>query len=268
MNDLPFLLGAKQPLLGRSLCRVLALLVTVLVTSGPALADGDAYEPDDTKTSASEYLIGEVPDLQTTQSHDFHASGDVDWVRFSGFAGRPYTFHAEDVQGNCDPVVELYDSAGSLPIATWDDNGVGEVETAAWDCTTTGVYYWKVYNYDPLSYGTGTGYTVRLEESSGANNGLATILGPSSVRASWAGSPDPGDLGFNVYRKTLYESSWTHANPSPIQGNSHDVTGLTPQTFYLFVVRAVKPNGDELQFTPIFYVETPLPVEVSRWTVE
>lgn len=231
----------------------------------------DSFEPDNLKEEASLYLLagGQLPDLQTTQSHNFHAWGDADWIRFSGLGGHPYGLAIKDALSQCDAVVELYDSTGTLPIGgPWDDTGAGQEESVNWNCPADGVYYWRVYNADPTVYGAQTSYTLELDEKSGANNGLATVLGPQAVRVSWSGTLGAQDAGFVVSRMALAQPQWVNATPAPIEETEWTDSGLTPLTNYYYVVYIRRVDGTEIQLTPILFAQTPIPVRMSLWTLE
>jgi hypothetical protein len=107
--------------------------------------DPDSYEEDDTFSQASVIVISDT----NSQLHNFHDVGDVDWVTFYGISGQTYTVKANNLSVVCDAVVEVFDSDGTTSLAGPINNaGSGEDEFLDWDCTTDGIYYVKVNNFN------------------------------------------------------------------------------------------------------------------------
>jgi WD40 repeat protein len=218
---------------------------------------GDAYEVDDTATSATEYIFSSVPEFPASQRHNFHDAGDADWVKFYGRGGFPYTLWVDDPGTSCDAVIELYDSTTATAFLAQEDH----LGFLPYILPTTKTYYWKVYNFNSAIYGEGTSYTVRLTDDWGANNGLAIALGSSALRCSWDPGLQPGDHGFNLHRTTLAEMNWTKVNSSPITATTYDDSGLQPSTEYLYFVRVKKGDGSEPLWTGVFCGTTSPPGE-------
>ncbi|MGM0881101.1 MAG: LamG-like jellyroll fold domain-containing protein [Bacillota bacterium] len=62
----------------------------------------------------------------------------------------------------------------------------------------------------------------------------ATMAGSDSINLSW--SAVPGTLGYNVYRSTAPDGTFTKINSAPITAASYSDTGLTPNTIYYYKV--------------------------------
>jgi hypothetical protein len=102
---------------------------------------GDIYEPDETREDAN--VI--VPGHPTPQPHTFHYGADEDWVKFYGLNGEYYTILADNLEADCEPILELYFEDDSVPIAveyTILDNTVS-IDFA---CLEDGIYYVLLYN--------------------------------------------------------------------------------------------------------------------------
>ena len=88
--------------------RVTTVSLWVLVfglIAGPAGAIApDAYEYDDAASSARDLAI------LTTQSHNFHDQGDVDWVRVYAYASQWFEVETTAVGPACDTYIQLYRS--------------------------------------------------------------------------------------------------------------------------------------------------------------
>ena len=112
----------------------------------------DTYEPDDTMSQASTITVG------TSQQHNFHQPGDVDWIKFYASSGCTYTIETYNLGDNCDTVIYLYDSYGNL-IDSNDDGGY-ELYASKIEFTPSqsGYYYVKVEHFDSSAYGDGTEY--------------------------------------------------------------------------------------------------------------
>ncbi|MFZ4656048.1 MAG: C13 family peptidase [Caldilineaceae bacterium] len=92
--------------------------VTVTVTPAPTRSSGagDAFENDDNCTTAATLVAN-----GTVQTHTFHQSTDVDWVRFDASANTTYRVEAlipDDSPADVD--VELHESCDALPAKVWN----------------------------------------------------------------------------------------------------------------------------------------------------
>ena len=118
----------------------------------------DNYEEDDTNEQATVIVIND----ESPQQHNFHDDSDQDWVKFYGVAGQTYTIAVNNAEVDCDAVIELYDTDGVSKLDNRDDMGAGEDEELAWLCPQDGIYYARVYNYDPGVFGDDTGYELNV----------------------------------------------------------------------------------------------------------
>jgi hypothetical protein len=142
---------------------------TVSQTIGP-----DAYEDDNTIEKASVIILND----EKPQTHNFHAAGDVDWVKFYAINGQIYEIKADNLGPNADVVLELY-KAGNMTtnlIAGLGDIGrPGQNELASWTAPQTGIYYLKVRQVDSGPYGEGTQYDLRVYRPAAVD--IGTIRG-------------------------------------------------------------------------------------------
>jgi hypothetical protein len=141
----------------------------------------DDYECDDTSGEARVIDINS----DTAQSHNFHDSGDADFVKFYGLSGKDYTVKVLNAESNCDAVLDLFDSEENL-LRHYDPlgNHKGEDKTFTWSCTQNGIYYVKVTEAYS-DFGENTGYELKVYFSVGVLNGLiegsirsGTLTGP------------------------------------------------------------------------------------------
>jgi hypothetical protein len=127
----------------------------------------DAYEPDDTPGTARGFVV------ETPQLHNFHASDDVDWVRFYVPSNAVYEIQAEQIFGNVDVRLDVwYQYAdGRWTNIEWlaaDDEGTGTVvEATGVDLKTNpdlpvGFYYAQVSSADTSRYGAGSDYELQI----------------------------------------------------------------------------------------------------------
>ena len=121
----------------------------------------DAYEPDNTWTQAKTIAVGGTP-----QRHDFHQSGDVDYVKFLASAGEVYTARAFNLGGRPvnDTTLTLYDSGGVTQLAYNDEHpdeapGASRIE---WQAPAGGVYFVKAAQFDPATGGCALTYELEV----------------------------------------------------------------------------------------------------------
>jgi len=120
----------------------------------------DIYENDNRHGYKSAQVI--VVDDSEPQQHNFHKAGDLDWVKFYGLADRSYRIAVVNPGGNCDAVIELYDTEGTTLLLKKDDYPAGMPETFDYTVSKEGIYYVKVFNYNPDIYGSGTDYGLKV----------------------------------------------------------------------------------------------------------
>ena len=140
----------------------------------------DLYENDDTFSGAS------ILPIRTHQDHNFHNSGDEDWIKFYGIAGVTYLLRANFLGDYCDPVIELYDSDGLTLLGEQNTEGDPHaIEYLYWQCKSDGVYYARIRNYQFETYGAYTDYQLDLWISMVSSHG--TIEG--TVTDAISGKP-------------------------------------------------------------------------------
>jgi sugar lactone lactonase YvrE len=131
----------------------------------------DLYEDDDNFNDAGVLIM----DYEEAQRHNFHDQGDQDWVKFYGISGESYEIKTVDLEENCDTVIMLYDETEDPVLeAPFDDGLKGEDELLSWQCTSDGVYYLVVEQFDPGDYGLDTGYDLNIYHPVGGLPGWLT----------------------------------------------------------------------------------------------
>ncbi|MCR2804417.1 LamG-like jellyroll fold domain-containing protein [Paenibacillus soyae] len=87
-------------------------------------------------------------------------------------------------------------------------------------------------------------YTPDAAKADGVSNRIildnitglkATSTGSDAINLSWAAVPDA--LGYNIYRSTEENGTYTQINSAPIPTTSYSDTSLTPNTNYYYKVR-------------------------------
>jgi hypothetical protein len=113
----------------------------------------DEYEPDDDSASAKTIEIG-VP-----QTHNFHNSSDIDWVKFQITTPGRYVMRARGVVSNrLDTYIELYNS--DLRKIGEDDDGGESLDARLSMRLENGLYYLKVRCLDEEP---DQAYTISIE---------------------------------------------------------------------------------------------------------
>jgi streptogramin lyase len=148
----------------------------------------DIFEDDDTLTDANAIILNN----EEPQRHNFHDSGDQDWVKFYGVAGQSYEIKTDNLDSNCDTEIWLFNESGTTVTPKRDDNGYGQGELLSWQCppNSDGMYYVMVKQYNALDYGQNTGYDLEVYRPS------APIFGflAGSVYCSGSGGPIEGAI--------------------------------------------------------------------------
>jgi len=118
----------------------------------------DAYEPDNAAGSARWVTTDGI-----SQTHNTHAEGDKDWVKFYAAAGVTYTLVTTNTGGHADTVLYLYGMDGSTPIDSNDDYpGMWPASRLDWQPSASGTYYAMVNHWDEYAYGCTTGYGLTI----------------------------------------------------------------------------------------------------------
>ncbi len=105
----------------------------------------DSYEDDDEYTNANTIIPNGAVQEHTLHGNDYNS--DEDWIEFSAVNNTNYTIKVYDIEGNY-LYVYLYNSFMSYQ----DYDGDSDEAVIYWTCTSSGIYYIKVYN---SSYGSG-----------------------------------------------------------------------------------------------------------------
>ncbi len=121
----------------------------------------DGKEPDNSYAAAKRITTN-----GTQQSHNFHAAGDRDWLKFTATAGVTYTLATANTGGHADTMLSLYDTNGTTLLAFNDDDPDNwPASRLAWGARRDGTYYVKVEHWDPHAYGCTTAYDVSITET-------------------------------------------------------------------------------------------------------
>jgi hypothetical protein len=121
----------------------------------------DGKEPDNSYTAAKAITTN-----GTQQSHNFHAAGDQDWLKFTATAGVTYTLVTANTGGHADTILSVYDTNGTTLLAFNDDDPDNwPASRLAWGARRDGTYYVKVEHWDPHAYGCTTAYAVSITET-------------------------------------------------------------------------------------------------------
>lgn len=156
----------------------------------------DTWEDDDTPDQANIIVLNN----KAMQRHYFQDEGDVDWVRFYAVNKQlPYGMDVFNRSPDTNIVIELYDTDGQTVLKTSDYYLNGQDEYLSWYCPEEGIYYIKVSNSNPNSFGDDTEYDLR------AYLEVAYDAGKVSGRVKSTGNT----LLYNVRIKTLNGSNGT-----------------------------------------------------------
>ncbi|MBN1799339.1 MAG: hypothetical protein JW822_12230 [Spirochaetales bacterium] len=127
------------------------------VTLMDSFTGPDSYEPDnDFATSNTISIDAEA------QKHTFHETGDQDYIKLNLTAGINYSIETHYYITSTDTVLYLYNSAHDL-VTSNDDGGVGLYSLINYNCSSSGEYYIRVFEYGNNNTGA---YEIDVAESS------------------------------------------------------------------------------------------------------
>ena len=126
-------------------------------------ASADSLENDNTAASAKTISIG------STQTHNFDAPGDQDWVKFTAQSGTTYTIQTSNLGANADTYLYLYSTDGSTLLASNDDYGGTLASRIDWQAPASGTYYVMVKHWNPNVGGCETSYDLSVNLATGTN---------------------------------------------------------------------------------------------------
>ncbi len=150
------------------------------------LCHPDIYDDD----NGAECARVIVPD-DVAQEHNFHAPGDVDWVKFYGVAGETYTIKANILGEYVNIILELYNNDGTTLVEVQDNEADSSAdEIINWYCTEDNVYYIKIINSDSNAYCKGMEYELSIERIVAAPTISGSVQGV--VKDSYSGTPIEG----------------------------------------------------------------------------
>jgi hypothetical protein len=142
-------------------------------------AAADDFEPDDAYTQANDLEVNGA-----SQRHNFHASGDYDWVRFAATPGCAYVLETFDLAYRSDTYLYLYEPDGRTMIAADDDGGLGLASRIEWTAPLAGTYYAAVRHYSGYAYGDQTDYSLGITSDTCAASGGGGAPGDAGAAAS------------------------------------------------------------------------------------
>jgi hypothetical protein len=134
------------------------VLTAMLVPAFAQAVEPDIYEEDNSPAKAKVIILNDTE----FQRHNFHETGDEDWIKFYGLEGESYSIQADNVGADCDVVISLYDSDRVTFLEKGDDAGAGEADSLK--CSPLirdGIYYVKIHNISKTS-GENTQYGLKL----------------------------------------------------------------------------------------------------------
>ncbi len=125
---------------------------SLTLTSATGAVDG--YEPDNSCAVARDIVTD-----GTRQSHLFAVAGDQDWVKFSVAAGASFLIAADNVTPGTAPLVTVFGGCDQVEAGNSLAGGGAQVQRSS---ATAAVYYARVTNQDPNSFGADRRYDLRV----------------------------------------------------------------------------------------------------------
>jgi len=120
----------------------------------------DPQEPDDSIAEAGPITTDGQP-----QAHNLHIEGDHDYLCFEATAGNAYTIETQELGGDIDPYMYLYDAEGQ-ELAHNDDGTSGSLAPRiVWVAPSSGRYCVMVRDLAEDATGIDAEYSVTIRES-------------------------------------------------------------------------------------------------------
>lgn len=155
------------------------------------IASPDAYEGDDSATTARPFSVGQ------TQVHNVSKVGDRDWVKFDARGGVTYMMRTFDLGPAADTYLYLYDTDSTTLLASNDDYGGSLASQIEWIAPADGTYYVMVKHWNPNVGGCGTAYNLDVSLMGDLDgNCVVDLADVQAVTNRWRltiADPDPDD---------------------------------------------------------------------------
>ncbi len=216
------------------------VLTAMLVPAFAQAVEPDIYEEDNSPAKAKVIILNNTE----YQKHNFHESGDEDWIKFYGLEGESYSIQADNVGADCDVVISLYDSDRVTFLEKGDDAGAGGADSLK--CSPLirdGIYYVKIHNISEIS-GENTQYGLKLFRA------YAAVV--AMFQGSATDSISKAPLG-NVMIKT--DQSMTALSDENAEGNYAMNHPISPDFSNPYKLTARLP-GYEIFTIPVFTSES------------
>ncbi|MCL4858164.1 MAG: fibronectin type III domain-containing protein [Caldilineaceae bacterium] len=210
-----------------------------VVVSG--VAEGDLYEDDDACERATTILTNGAK-----QQRNFHALGDVDWIRFEAQAFRTYIIEVINQGSLADAVVEIHDECDETP-SSLANNAFGRSVRLEWDARRSGEYFLRLSQFDGASFGAEeTRYEVRVTVDTtppqAPQSPRCAPLNDRTLAVQWKKSPERDVRG---YRVALTGVPSVNEDVPGIATTYVEITQLRPNQRYDVTVSAVDFSGNE-----------------------
>lgn len=190
---------------------------TVTATSTPCW---DAFEPDDSPAMARPITVNSAP-----QIHTFHASSDVDCVKFFATNGVTYSMQTLNLAGGNDTVLDLYNIDGTTLLASNDEGpGGGGASLLQYVLPSLGTYYVCARPFG-LHTPTGCNVTYELQVTDAAASPTPTptvtlIASATTTVSAWRQFLPVILLGYSTLLNGSFESGtldgWDHGGIHPV----------------------------------------------------
>ncbi len=88
-----------------------------------------------------------------------------DWFRIEAAAGSRVIVQTMNLTGGADTIVEIYDAAGMLLLATDDNSGDGQASYLEWQPQASDTYHIRVVAAPTSAYGCNVGYDLAVTQN-------------------------------------------------------------------------------------------------------
>lgn len=142
----------------RMVCTIIVALIFFPAVTSAIKADD--FESDNSYTEARIIVVDDI----SPQHHNFHTSGDSDWIRFYAPAEEKYRIIATNIGNDSNVKIILYDKDGKTKLGERDTPLYPQAdEELAYTFPEDGVYYAEIKNLSSDISSGKTGYDLAVQ---------------------------------------------------------------------------------------------------------
>jgi len=221
-----------------------SLDMDVIVPNGTPV---DHYDPNDTAGMAKSLDPDDVYDFR--QTHNFHDSGDVDWIKFDAESDRRYTISIVNRGSTFLLHTDIYRNGGNDFVKGHSGNSSFSL---TYDSYWPETIYIKTYA-SINDYGHDTNYDIEVSYTEAVPDTDAPVISDVTVAhktnttatITWiTDEPANSEVQYGISSSTWGNYQRSENDASMVTNHSITLTGLTEVTTYFFRVGSTDASGN------------------------